>query len=370
MNSSQVALRLAAYDSYRKQSTLRPEDRASFRAMRMCQDDVIMCLWAFRVFQKRYEVSLFLAADHFGYVKHSAVMGGIIFILSDSYFKTGSMEVHFRGSAPNRPANLSTGYERNIPQQIVSFAKSLGIEVPKGDVLSDFHGRQLYARITNLPTKTERLLRSKGCDLTHACFLINRGIWTREQMTLIARCSVDPSKVLQGGSPPEEWINYKSDLLVLRNGLFHERIHTLLCGLQEHGNAQAVSNWIRMDRTRFTLRADGMLRLRDGTALNFPKTSRLEARFLPRDAVGYQYQLERDLELIALESASLPLVIVVTKDFEWVPDQTRQTILAAVKKRGAYVVSIVDTLNEVDEFVAQKLFQSGSSKRPTQERRE
>ena len=370
MNSSQVALRLAAYDSYRTQRTTRSDDRNSFCAMRMCQDDVIMCLWAFRLFQKRYEVSLFLAEDHYKYVKYSGVMGGLIFILSDAYFKTGSMEIRFCGSAPNQPTSLRSGYERNVPQQIVQFAKSLGIQIPKGNVLSDFQARQLYARITNLPAKTERTLERMGCDLTRACFLVNRGIWTREQMSLIARCSLDPAKILQGGSPPEEWINYKSDLLVLRNGLFHERIHTLLCGLLEHGNAQAVSTWIRVDRSRFALRSDGMLRTHDGTMLNFPKGSKLEARFFPRDAIGYQYHLQGDLGLIAQGSADLPVIIVVTKDFEWIPDQNRKTLLAAVKKRGGFLVPIVDTLNEVDEFLAQKLFQSGSSKRPTPERRE
>jgi hypothetical protein len=374
MDSSQVAMRLAAYDNYRKQGVSaqgdKSSDRYQFRAKRMCQDDVLMCVWAYRLRRKQYEVGLFLAEDHYRYVKWSGVMGGLIFILSDAYFKTGCMEVHFCGPHADARPNLNSGFEGSIPKQIRDYAASIGINLPRGRVLPDTLGRRIFAAITDLPKTTERRLEHSGCDLTRACFLINRGIWTREQMALIARWTREPSRILQGGSPPEEWMNLKAELLMLRFAILHERLHTLLCGLLEQGRAQATSTWLAPNRACFSLREASRLALENGTAVTFPKGSQVEARFIARHSPNYGFYLQKDLELVGVPNGSRPVVIVVTKDFDWIGRNSQNALRNAAKSSGGNVVQVVDTLTEIDEFVTLKLFQTASSRRPVQERPE
>jgi hypothetical protein len=371
MDSEQVRVRIAAYQSYK------PSDfgdssksRPHFVGMRMAQDDVVLCIWSCRVVRKRYEVGLFLAGDHFRYVPWSGVIGGLVFILSDAYYKTGSMEIRFCGPARGARPTWRSGFEAEIPPQIRQFATSASIRLPPGNVLPDAEARRLYVHITKLPRQTRHLLTRRNCDLPRVCFLVHRGIWTREQITLIAGFSENPAGILTGGSASEDCFHFQSERLLLRYGILHERIQMLLSGLLDQGRPRALCSWIQPNRARFQVREETFLPLRDGSRLSLPSGSLVEARFLARDAIGHKYFRKHDLELLAAPTDGVATVLVVTKDFDLVEEDLRQLLCRTADDRKIPLVSVIDTLSELDESVELKLFQTASSLRPVEERPE
>lgn len=210
--------RLGLYQEYVKrygysQTRVENRDRPGhhWTPRRSCFQDWLISAYVARWRRESYEVGLFLAEDHWLLERGSGVKSGVMFILSDAYHRTGRMEVTFLGPAPGYRATFRTGHEPRIPQSILRLARDLDIPMQEiiptpseitgqvASVLPDAVGRRLYARITGFSEDAIRVLSATyGPDLTRACFVVQRGVWSVEQAGYICVHALFPRRLLEG----------------------------------------------------------------------------------------------------------------------------------------------------------------------------
>ena len=373
MNSEHNALRVAAFHRYRSAGSKSRSNADSGRskrggwiARRYCEDDFVLCAWVYRLRRKHYEVALFAAEDHYRFVAGAGVMGGLVFILSDAYFKTGRMEVTFCGPASGGDPSLATGFEPEIPPSIAAFAERVGVPLPAGVRISNEEGQRLYLRITGLSKETESALKAKGADLLRTCFLVNRGIWLPEQVALIAREANQPARIFEGGATPLARLSYKAELLLLRVALLYERMKTILESSAE--DVQVSGKWIAANVFEYRVNKQVSITTFAGGKCVIEPGKPFFVLFSARDSAGYECYLRSDI-IVGLSSRT-PGAVVVTKDFEWVGESAQKRLLSHLAAENVVLVQTVDTLGETDQFVALKLAQSASSRRPLEERKE
>lgn len=327
---------------------------------RFCQEDWLLNIRVQRVVaRRRFEIALFLAEDHERYVRGAGVIGGLVFALSEAFEKTGNMEVHFVGPPE--------GGEPEVPVSIRNVAKEqFGLELPRGNRITDELGRKLYARITGLSEKATEAIRSRGIDLVKACFVIHRGLWTKDQVELIVWKAYAPERVLGGGVHAEHRLQYMHDMLLLRAALLSERLQTLCTVV--YGTVDQVVNmeWLDQGAVLLRLLQPVTLPAVADIDLTIPAKTPLTATLIARDATGYEVHGDDDVQGAALPTALRTLV--VTRDFEWIRAPIRKRLLARAKKAMLSIVIVTDTLGELDSEIELRLSQVASTKQGAQER--
>ena len=315
----------------------------------------------------RYDVALFLSEDHHEYERFSGVKAGLIFILSDAYHQTGRMEVHFVGPPSGQQPTIHTGHEPDIPECIKELGRALGISVEGQLVegtgrdrqlrltkLDDKTGRALYAKITGFSERAVKALSREDSqlDLTRACFIVQRGVWSVEQVEYIAQEAYDPPRLLEGGILPENRLSFQHDLLTLRTALSWQRTKTILESLC---SAEPVTvscpKWTR-DVAEFIPERDIEVDCVEGKV---PLTAGETVRvlLLPRQREGYQ--MFRAVDEQAVRAAS-PRLVAVTKDFYG-------ENASGFKAAGADVLLLRDTLADLDQEAYRRLARSVSTQR-------
>ena len=303
--------------------------------------------------RRRFELGFFLAEDHEKFVRGSSARGALLFTLSDAYFNIGQMELHFVGPPE--------GYEPTIPTSIRAIAEELRVPIASNDSISNEEGRTLYARLTGFSERTTAVLTSgaQQVDLVRACFVVQRGIWSVEQVEFFAREAYNPARLLEGGVAPENRLSFAHDLLVLRIAIAWERaklVLEVLSGGQDH----AIQPMTWTDSVA-TFKTSKDLEVRTlGAATKLAAGSIVSVLLLPRPREGFIAFSKGDLAAV---KRCRPEFVAVTRDF---PTDTAH----AFEKRGAKVLVLLDTLADLDKDVYRRLAQSVSTARPLPERPE
>jgi len=326
------------------------KDTYVWQPRRACYDDWILCVWVQRYTRMKFEIGLFLAEDHTKFVKGAGVMAGLVFCLSDAYHKIGKMEIIFKGKRKN--SNLESGYEPDIPVSIRNLSKSLGVELSCEDRITDSEGQLLYVRLTGLSENVSEFLKDK----IRACFIIQRGIWSKEQIEILVQESVNPEKILNGGLPAEMRLFYLHDLLILRQLIMGERVMTYL-------SIKGLITKIQWIFSRvLCCTSDKKIKLRD---IVFKKNEKIYIYLIPRCQDGYNFHLLNDISHLRKK-----ILVAVTYDAKWVNKSTEESVTNLIARKKIKVFPIVDTLAEIDEEIQKRLKQSISTKRALQERAE
>ncbi|NER93996.1 MAG: hypothetical protein F6J86_09170 [Symploca sp. SIO1B1] len=338
--------------------------RGSLWIPRRCaQQDWVLSVWVYRIFKAKFEIALFLAEDCLLFAKDGGVVAALMYCLSDAYFHTGKMEIHFCGKAQN--PTLKTGYEPVVPTSIIRVAHNFGVTITDNSkVISDSQGRELYVRITGFSQELLELLQSKNIDPVRTSFIVNRRVWTREQVELFVRYSYEPKCLLRGGISPEYFLLYQRDLLLLRFALIAERFKTLLETSDDSSSLVIEATWLDMNKQTYSLSEPLSLETAFGKPLTIPNNTSFSVVYIPRDIDEYNLFVKSDFA--SFFSGVLTLQ-VVTKDFDWVSQSTHD--FARSTSEGL-MISIVDTLGELDEEIQKRLHQSLSSRRSPPERPE
>ena len=366
MNEAAIDLRVKAFDLYRAQYS---GEKASFlrewTPLRTCKEDYVISIQVVRIFRKRFEIALFAAGDYYKCVDGAGVMAGLIFCLSDAYYKTGSMELHFCGPKNGAKPTIETGFEPHIPDQIVQYAKSIGISFQNQRFITNAEGCNLYCIISGLSPQNCESLRECGCDEVHTAFLINRGVWTREQIGLIIKHYLHPKDLLAGIVNPAQRVPFSYAQLVLRCGLLAERTRIFL-ELSNPDHAQ-LSKMAWLEVNQQLIKYEGPIEVRglNGSWTISGGSSRVV--YLPFDSQGYQ---AGGADLLHYPPEHKPTIIVVTKDFDWIDNSIRKRIINTASENKIILLQIAETLNELDEAAFQKLDQAASTRRPLPERPE
>ena len=329
--------------------------------MRYFMDDWILAAWVYRIrHRERCEVGLFLAEDHTKYVKDSGIKGGLICLLTQTFHLLGKMEVHFVGPRHGQEPTLDTGYEPDIPASIRRVAKDLGIEFRHRRIISDLEGRQLYARLTGFSDSTIEEFRRRNIDLTRACFVVQRDIWSFDQVEYLLRHAPDPERLFNGGVPPTDRLSVLLDQVVLRTAILEERLRILVERFASGGKVATVkAEWVGESRVRYSCDQDLALPLFGRSPQPIPSRTPFEVTVLPRNAQGYVMFAPSDARRTGTHTS--PQFLGVTRDIEW-------TKLAPLGKTGPACLPVYDTLTELDSEIDLRLAQAVTTRSELSER--
>lgn len=336
-------------------------DSPEWHVRRFCQEDWLLHVRVYRIRNRqRYEIALFLAEDHWKFEKDSGVLGGLVFALSEAYHQVGRMEMYFVGPP--------YGDEPEIPHSIRRVAADrYGIVFQKPTKISDAEGRKLYERITGFREEVLILLGERGISHERACFVVQRAIWSREQVEFLARHGRCPDRIFRGGAPAECRLSYQADLVLLRIALMAERVRVMLETDAQQSEADVHMEWTGIPSVSYRPPCDAVLQVFSGVTLELAGQQSASALLAPRDAIGYMWHGLEDLPSSA-PPPSPPTLVFVTKDIFHIPLSVRETLLAAADERNVAIVPIVDTLADLDTEIDRRLARAASTERTMPER--
>ena len=322
------------------------------------KDGWILAVWVWRSRREWCEVGLYLTEDHVRYVKNSGQRGSLLGMLTQAFHQTGKMEIRFVGPQRGHEPTLETGFERGVPVKIRRLAGELGIRFRLRDRITDAEGRDLYFRLTGFSTPIVEACRKREIDLLRACVLVQRDIWTYQQIEYLLRNVYVPERIFQGGVSPVDRLPFLHDMLAMRTVLMEERIRIVLEKLAAGPAPRKIcSEWETAIQLRYTCNQDievpilgGSIPLKAGTPLAMT--------LIPRGAQGYVAFQQEDL---ANPDPSHPRVIAVTKDFEW-------SGLSSNVPPTTLLIALFDTLSDLDLEIERRLAQAVSTRSELSER--
>ena len=199
----------------------------------------VLGMWTWRTRRGYVEIGLFVCEDHIIYKRGAAIKWSLRCILTQALYQVGSMEVRFCGKPPDQ-ATLESGYEPVVPEDIRAFAEEHGIALKHRSRLSHAEGEQLYYAATDFEPDLIERFTARGLDPLQACALVQRDIWSMEQIRSIFDHAPDPDRIFRGGADPVDRLIYLWDLHFLRILIMAERMRILLEKFSLHGNHAGV----------------------------------------------------------------------------------------------------------------------------------
>jgi len=335
--------------------------KSGWQVRRFCQEDwllhVRVCSDKDQVRRtQRYEVALFLAEDHWKFTKDSAVIGGLILALSDAYHQLGRMELHFVGHEPTIPAAI-----RRVA------ADRFAVTFRNQSEISDDEGRNLYERITGLTDQTLQLLDDRGISRQRACFIVQRGIWSRDQVEFLASQVRFPERLFQGGAPDEFRISRVSDLVYLRIAVMGERARTVL-ELNSDDETEILNvEWV--DGATVRIRPTSAVRVDalGSSSIEATRQKPLVALLAPRSAADYARYAAADMPSRTASNGEV-IGMFVTQDIYRMSVENIDKLLAIAAARNVAIIPVVDSLAELDAEIERRLDRAASTNREMPER--
>jgi hypothetical protein len=327
---------------------------------RVLYQDYYLAVWAFRYSKTAFQVGLFAVEDHWHFRDGTAVREAIQYLFSQAQQFTGKMAIKFVGAPSISRATLSTGFEPEVPSAIRSLAAELGIDIADPTAISDEEGHRLFNAVCLDDALLNDQLGTVGINLTQAAMLLARGIWSKTQLAYIAAYCRRPNDVLFGHPDIAAAGNLltQAEFLTLRYALMGERL------LQFLGQTNALlHNRVEMRWTDggtvecYSQReaevdlgeygGSGLLTLSPGTPTIFTlmplNRSELVARFL----------------CTSLGVAALGIgVHVLLADLHHIPSQEATQLLKQITGGSRALVVLIDTQNDMDREVRNRLRRS------------
>lgn len=170
------------------------------------------------------QVDVFLTAKIPEYGPLAGALALTSFLLSEAYKCGGTMEIRFTN-------NVEDG---QVPQELQSLAHQYEIVFSQASVGKILPGeaKALYAALTDfspsLQQKINELEHIGRMKMARACYVVNHGVWTKEQVEMIVLGSERPDSVLGGLTQPRQWHLYQHDLIHARAALLAGMFERLL----------------------------------------------------------------------------------------------------------------------------------------------
>lgn len=340
---------------------------------RIChQNNWVLSVWVYRYTKNSFEIGLFLAADCFLFRKDAGVIAALMYCLSDAYFYTGKMQLTFCGQKEDKNYQLEKGFEPKIPESIVRVSKELEVTIEEdGKLISDEQGREFYIKITGWSPEIRETIREKKIDLVHISFLVNRGVWTHEQVELLTRYSQELNCIFNGRMSRESFIIYQHNLLLLRFGLMAEYFKNTLNGYNEMRRDPLEIKWFDINKQEyFTTHALEITTIFQGN-YTIPKNTKFQVIYLCHNQENYESFVDRDFQVFTSENLT---IFVVTRDFDWISRTTtnfvRDFVNKNTKNTKVFIVKILNILGELNREVHERLSRTSNSHKYLSERPE
>ena len=318
-----------------------------WQTRRFAQKDWILNIRVYRYYRRkqRFEVALFRSKNHEDYIQYSGVMGGLIFLLSESYNQTGKMAVEFIGPPEGENASIRFGYEPQIPECITEYLDYVGITVANANRITDGEGRRIYMALSGLNEDIHYMASQRYIDVIQLCFVSQRNIWTNWQIQSICKYAFAPEKIFLASLLPENRLHFISDLYLLRAVYMVELL---------------LFSKFRNEEERSSLRIDSI------GQCQFSISSGIDDEHFVVTVIPLDYapQIADLLEAVNSLDSNLDNILVFPKDYDaWSVEQT-EVIFETIQGKNIETNVSIDRVSEIDHAITNKLKQSASSKKP------
>lgn len=370
----EVLHKLAIYQQYveefgaeRGEGADRKHSNRRWKTYRLAHQDYILGIRVVRAMADRYEIALFLGADHWKFEKGSGTIGNLIFCLSDAYHHTGTMELFFRGPQRGHEPSLETGFEPEIPKEVRVVAERYGVTLAHRHRIDDHEGRELYTRLTIGSEPLRVLLGQKGIDEVHAAFVLNRAILHRDSLAHLALYSLSPQRLIQGECFQENrsWFSHETQLLRIEIAM--ERLLVAFRNSNPDSSPGITGRWISRNEYGFTLNSAAKLDLGDFGTVEYQAQQEQVAVIAITDEEGYRFFFNNPQNWKPARSASL---LVLCADWTFLSTSEEAAIRQKAEERKLRLFCLGDSLLEIDDDALKRLAQLQSTRRGIPEGRE
>lgn len=343
-----------------------------WRPYRFCIQDVLFGSTVVRHLREAncLQVDVFLTAEVPEYGPYAGALALITFLLSEAYKCGGTMEIRFT-------KNVEDG---QVPQELQDLARQYEIAFSQADTGKILPGeaKALYAALTDfspsLQQKINELEQIGRMKMARACYVVNHGVWSKEQVEMIVLGSEQPDSILSGRAQPHQRHLYFHDLLQARAALLGGMLDRILAQRQRVSDS-GVAFDMEDDVRPLEISFDGDLyakQYRSDEAAPVPwlypdNRSREIAGGMPfnvlvraRDAADLQLHLTGDLKQAAdyRQKTQQPTLLLMPNDFMVLPDAFRQEIYQQAQTAQIGLLVCPDPVLTFDAEAAQKLARS------------
>lgn len=348
-----------------------------WRPYRFCTQDVVLGLTVVRHSPDRncLEVDVCLTSDIPEYEDGSSarVMGS--FLLSEAYKCGGSMEIRFS-------ENVEGG---RVPLALTELAAQHDIQLSHSTEgrIRPSEAKQLYVEVTNftpnLRRRLEELAKNGLVSREKACFVVQRGIWTKSELEHLIFGSMRVEAILSGEAVPEQRHIFLNDLSHARAAVMGGYLDRKIAKRDRGDKNEAVDleDDVRpldigfakeLYAKEYHSREELPIPWVAGAGNDQPVLSaggRAVILVRAYDAIGLGTHLANDLALARQATESIlsrnPRSIVgilVPRDFEDLPHSTKDSVLEEATRSGVHILICPETMTVLSTDATRRLVTS------------
>ncbi len=333
-----------------------------WRPYRFCTQDVVLGLTVVSHSPDRncLEVDVCLTSDIPEYEDGSGARVMASFLLSEAYKCGGSMEIRFT-------ENVEDG---RVPLALIELATQHQVQlsyIAEGKITPS-ESRRLYTAVTDfspsLRSRIEELANQRRLSQEKACFVVQRGIWTKAELEHLVAGSSRADAILGGDALPEQRQLYLNDLGHARAAVMGGFLDRKMAKRQRGDEVEAVDleddvrpleidfdehYYAKAYRSTEALPIPWVVNA--GTHLAVvPSGSQAVILIRARDTIDLKHQLADDLalarqmkELIVPQDPQSQICILVPRDFEDLPKPDSERLEAEAQHLGIHILVCPET---------------------------
>lgn len=266
----------------------------------------------------------------------------------------------------------------HIPRELTDLASSMGISFTQPDRLTPIEAKNLYATLTgfspSLRAVLETLEAAGRIKMARACYVVNHGVWSNEQVELLVLGSERPDSILAGEALPQQRHLYYHDLLHARAALMTGMLERVL--LQHERESEGGVSFDMEDDTRqLDVTFDGQLYAKTYSSeetLPIPWLHGVEARrevpggmsftvfVRAHDVADLTLYLATDIDDARAyrEQAGRPVFVLIPHDFLRLPAKTMELLSQKASDAQVGLLVCPEEAAFFDQDAAQRLARS------------
>ena len=321
------------------------------------------------------EVDVCLTSDVPEYEPDSGARMTSAFLLSEAYKCGGTMEIRFSEYVEGG----------RVPAALCRLARGLGVDlnhVADGRITPS-EARQFYMALTGfspgLRDQIVALSRQGRLSQERACYVVHHGVWTHPEVESIVFGSQRPDSIFSGDTLPEQRHLYVQDILHARAAILGGFLDRKLARRERVEGDVAID--LEDDTRRLDITFDPgfyakiyqcdedlpvpWLKGQSQGQEIVPAGHRLVALVRAREVSDSNLRFQRDLKVASelvesFRQQSLPahIFILTPRDFEELPPDVRNPLLAAAILEGVGVMVCPETVASLDADASRRLTSS------------
>lgn len=333
-----------------------------WRPYRFCTQDVVLGLTVVRHSPDRncLEVDVCLTSDIPEYEDGSGARVMASFLLSEAYKCGGSMEIRFT-------ENVENG---RVPLALIELAAQHQVRLSYIDEgkINPSESRRLYTAVTDfsssLQSRIEELTNQGRLSQEKACFVVQRGIWTKAELEHLVFGSSRADAILGGEALPEQRQLFLNDLGHARAAVMGGFLDRKMARRQRGDEAEAVDLEDDVRPLRIDFDDHCYAKVYQSTedlpipwvvnggidSVIVPANSQALILIRARDAIDLKHQLADDLalarqmkELTVLQDPKSQIGVLVPRDFEDLLKTDIERLEAEAQRLGIHILVCPET---------------------------